>query len=178
MKKLTLLLFLIIPLLSFSQDEAKLPFDQDGRVVYSNVIEQTATKNELYLRAKEWFARTFKSSQDVIQFDDKETGKIIGKGFSSGSFRGQLGVTVPTDVYFTMSVATKDNKYKYEISAITAKFQAGNKLTIEEANEWVVKKKSGKAAAARLIVFLDGKANDLIKDLTDFMKQKSKMDEF
>lgn len=37
------------------------------------------SKDELYLRAHSWMARTFVSSKDVIQMSDKDAGRIIGK---------------------------------------------------------------------------------------------------
>lgn len=51
---------------------------------------------------------TFKSSKDVIQSSDKASGTIYAKGmFSMSEFDA---------VYFSMNIAIKDGKYKYEIT--------------------------------------------------------------
>jgi hypothetical protein len=83
MKKLVFLTLLLFALKSYAQDEVTLPVDSSGNTVYTEVINLDSTsKNDLYLRAKEWFAKTYKSSQSVIQMDDKEGGVISGKALT------------------------------------------------------------------------------------------------
>ena len=44
------------------------------------VIEvPNVSKNDLYIKVNEWFVKNFTSAESVIQFQDKEEGKIIGK---------------------------------------------------------------------------------------------------
>jgi len=50
-------------------------------------------------------AKSFKSSKQVIQYQDKDEGIIVGKGF--------IGITYtlfPMDTWFTMTIEIKDNK--------------------------------------------------------------------
>lgn len=72
--------------------------------IYSGVItlDSTYTKSILYSNGLSFFANTFKSSNDVIQMKDSESGKIIGKGIADNR-----------DVKITISC--KDGKYKYDI---------------------------------------------------------------
>lgn len=87
-------------------------------VIYSEVIQvDSVSKNELYSRAKIWFVKTYKSSKDVLQLDDKEDGKIIGKAvmkyvpsFLSGSSATKGYIN------YTISVFVKEGRYKYEIT--------------------------------------------------------------
>jgi hypothetical protein len=37
------------------------------------------SKNTLYIKANAWFVETFNSAESVIEFQDKESGSIIGK---------------------------------------------------------------------------------------------------
>lgn len=95
------------------------PRDATGKIVYTEVIEMpNMTKDILYSRAYEWFAKTFNSAQNVIQMQDKENGKIVGKGsFGDINITANLGlVTIEGKVNFTISVYLKDGKYKYEIT--------------------------------------------------------------
>lgn len=84
------------------------------QVCYTEVIRKDSiSKNELYNRALSWFANTFKSSKDVIQMQDKESGKIIGKG----SFECSLGFLFPSlDIKMTIIIMVKDGRYKYVIN--------------------------------------------------------------
>lgn len=120
MKKL-LFLLCIIPILSFAQkrgaEKIILPIDSaTNMITYQEVVKvEGATKDELYVRAREWFARSFKSSKSVIQMEDKEAGKIIGKGSSSGLYTVLMS-TVPYKLDFTVSITVKEGRYRYEIS--------------------------------------------------------------
>lgn len=53
----------------------------ERRTVERIVTVDGATKQEIFLRTLEWFAYTFKSSKDVIDLKDQESGKIIAKGY-------------------------------------------------------------------------------------------------
>lgn len=94
-----------------------LPLDEKtGKITFTEVVtvdDSTATKDQLYSRAREWFARTFKSSQNVLQMDDKELGKLIGKG--NFSIIPGLYLT-DSRVDFTLSIYLKDGRYKYELT--------------------------------------------------------------
>lgn len=72
------------------------------------------SKNDLYVKANEWMAKTFTSAKDVIQMQDKEAGKIIGKG----SFGIPLieAPSVIEYVKFTISIDVKGEKYRCIIS--------------------------------------------------------------
>lgn len=73
MKVLTVLLLFHSSLL-FAQNvdnNVSLPL-QDGKITYSEIVNvDSATKNQLYSRAKEWISKSFKSSKNVIQLDEK-----------------------------------------------------------------------------------------------------------
>jgi hypothetical protein len=121
MKNSIILLFIILGCLIetpiYSQDI--FPIDKEtGEIVYSGVVNVDSTNSkELYVRAHEWFANTFKSAKDVIQLDDKEAGKIVGKGFYDAgipkSYGGIIHSPLIGSVNFTVEIQTKDGKYKY-----------------------------------------------------------------
>lgn len=47
---------------------------------YERIIETPGqTKDEIYIKANSWFVETFNSAESVIEFQDKEAGKIMGK---------------------------------------------------------------------------------------------------
>ncbi len=74
------------------------------------------SKDELFQRARSWFNDAFKSSKDVLQIQDKETGELSGKGNISGTmafkaFGSHLSSIL---VSFSMKILVKDGRYKYE----------------------------------------------------------------
>jgi hypothetical protein len=46
---------------------------------FEKIIDMNNSKDELYIKTNEWFVETFNSAESVIEFQDKEAGKIIGK---------------------------------------------------------------------------------------------------
>ena len=161
--------------------EVNLPIDTtNGVVTYAEIIKlENAPKNELYLRGKEWFARTFVSANDVIQLDDRETGKIIGKGFTKSSYKGAMGVVVLVDISYTISLVVKENRYRYEITSLSATHLAGNKITANECLDWINSKKAGKSMVLRLMQSFDDVANGLSFSLKKAMVNAAKSkDEF
>lgn len=120
MKKSLLIILLLLPTAMQAQS-IQIPVDSATRKIdYQGVVKADGlTKDELYTRAREWFAKTFNSAKDVIQMDDKSAGKIIGKGAANGSYFYLL-TTIRFTLYYTVSITVKDGRYRYEITDIEA----------------------------------------------------------
>tara|TARA_B100000795_G_C22590085_1_gene357127 strand:- start:45 stop:566 length:522 start_codon:yes stop_codon:yes gene_type:complete len=109
MKKYILFLFLAFALTSaFSQSETKFNLHPEtGEIYYSEVINiEGKSKNDLFVSARTWFANTFVSSKNVIQYSDKKEGIIIGKG----NFKVKNG-----RVNFTVKISSREGRFKYEL---------------------------------------------------------------
>lgn len=108
MKNVILFFIVLLPTMVFSQEPLS----------YSEVIEvSNVDKNELYIRGREWFNENFKSVNDVLQINDKETGELVGKAYFQVACVYELmgkSVKVPAGVFFQISIWVKDGKYKYE----------------------------------------------------------------
>jgi hypothetical protein len=120
MKKLTILFSIIVltSLNTFSQNK-KFPIDsRTGKITYAEVVNVDSVSSKvLYLRAKEWFVHSFNSAQNVIQLDDKESGKIIGKGLFNVR-TVTLGDHDAGNVKFTIEIQVKDGRYKFIITDV------------------------------------------------------------
>ena len=105
-----------------------------NKITYSEIIylDNSSNKQDLFLRAREWFAKTFNSSNNVIQMQDKEDGILIGKG-SMEVFLKALGMTSGGNYFnFTISMHFKDGRYKYEITDFTYSNASNLKNTFAE----------------------------------------------
>jgi len=112
------LLTIIIIMFAIDASAQTWPIDKEtNKFTFTEVINvDSATKNDLYLRAREWFAKTYNNSKEVIQVDDKDAGKIYGRGAIS-VFVTQIGI--PHDnglVYYDISINVKDGRYKYTLT--------------------------------------------------------------
>tara|TARA_B100000401_G_scaffold396766_1_gene306477 strand:+ start:220 stop:768 length:549 start_codon:yes stop_codon:yes gene_type:complete len=173
MKKLLFVLALIfITQQVLSQD---FPINEKtGKVSFENIIKvDDVSKSDLYLRANEWFAKTFNSANSVIQMQDKEAGKIIGKGnitayghyknFESGIWK------------FTVSFTAKEGRFRYVISDIyheTGGYEnvkgAGGDIKNEKpaCGKWYLTKGQWNKIKARAYTQFQDIANDLEESMT------------
>src|SRR5665647_853674 len=178
MKKL-IAIMLFLPLFSFSQQ-------------YSDVVEiSNKTSDQLYSTAKEWFALTFKSSNDVIQLDNPAEKKIIGKRVQQVEYIVSK-IPVFMNVYFTLTVQFKDNRYKYDILSTEIKSSGGKDYTYDElklistekglaeyyklmgVKPWMIGKKGFQENLQNnqlLIVLVEKKLHDIVDNLTVYLKK-------
>lgn len=76
---------------------------------YEKVYTTSLPKNVVFSKGLEWIAKTFKSAKAVIEFQDKDAGKIIGNGITN-ILVGPMRVSIP--IYFTMTLEAKEGKYR------------------------------------------------------------------
>jgi len=140
-------LFLIIVSLNVKAQDSSLPIDETTKLIsYTEVItvNDSASKNELFSRAKSCFVHLFKNSKNVIQNEDKDSGIIIGKG-NIKAYAKALGMTSDAGfVNFTITIACKDGRYKYTITDFVhegtgSNMPSGGNLENESVRIWTNK---------------------------------------
>ena len=113
MKTILLSSFLMLSSIVFAQE---LPINEKtGKVSYEGIVKvEGSSATDLYIKANEWFAMTFNSANNVIQMQDKDAGKIIGKGAIEVEKSGY-----PNGVFdFTIKFTAKEGRYRYVITDI------------------------------------------------------------
>jgi hypothetical protein len=149
---------------------------KDGRVNYTAVIEMPNTsKDELYNRAKLWFVKTFKDSKEVLQIDDKENGKIVGKG-NSKIYWNYSGLAAPTEVslWQLFDISIKENKIRIIITDINCKyFVTSTAYTISSfmnvsIEEWATKKNGKIIRPENTTKFFESVDKDIQSTLNSF----------
>lgn len=115
-----IVIFVLLTVSNSSFGQSALPFPTvDGKVNFSEVVPvEGADKDELYARAKIWFANSFNSSNHVIQLDDKENGVVLGKG--------KIVEQDPNGKKtweFTVKIQLREGRYKAEFYDISYKFE-------------------------------------------------------
>lgn len=93
---------------------------------YAEVVQvEGKSSTELYSLGKQWFVNTFNSANAVLQMDNPELGKLIGKGitniydaYQTGGI-GNIPVSVNYKLSYTVNLSVKEGRYKYSIENIT-----------------------------------------------------------
>lgn len=176
MKRLLLLTLLLMPGVLLAQ-QISMPIDSASNLIsYQEVVSvEGASKDELYIRATEWFAKTFKSAQDVIQMDDKSAGKVIGKGSAKNYYTVLMS---PVEYYlnYTISITTKEGRYRYEISPFDLRSASSSTtVPLEQYNDWYIKGRGlGYGQAKKIIPHADTFAKGLAKSIKEALQQPAK----
>ena len=107
--------------------------DENGKGVIDKIHSLKAGKDTLFLWAKEWVYRTYKSGDAVIQMEDKEAGVLICKGRTQPVIVKNTGTRVEAGTFvYDFKVSVKPEKYRIQINNIT--YQRGVLIVKEGAD--------------------------------------------
>jgi hypothetical protein len=84
---------------------------EDSKKMERIIDVPNLSKDALYIKVNSWFVENFNSAESVIEFQDKEAGKIIGKYEHSYTYHLNLWYARQT-----VSVDIKDNRIRFIIS--------------------------------------------------------------
>jgi hypothetical protein len=123
---------------------------------------ENLNKNQLFDKATEWIALTYNSAQDVIQYSNKESGKIICKGAFPTNLFLKSG-----SINHTLTLEFKDGRYKQTYSNFSYFSTGSGKIAFESKNlgfkKKIFKETNNKIKLATLSLkeyMLNGKSND------------------
>lgn len=188
MKKLILLSLILVSSICYAEiiPTPQLPIDSTTNLItYSGVVkvDSLLTKSMLFSKAREWFAKTYKSAKNVIQLEDSENGKIVGKALMQ-VYHKALGSNYDSGfINYTISIFVKDGRYKYEISNFYHTGQyVGNGKRIDDYGpcEGMINTKlkvmgiSYQPTFNYYLLQLDNNIHSLIMSLNDAMISKQK----
>lgn len=182
MNKVLFSLFLILTIPSFGQEEKLfdiLPM-KNGKVTYTGIVTvDSINKIKLYNNVKKWFIEQYRSAKDVIQLDDKENGEVIGKGFFETNWQYTFVDERKVNVWHTVKIYLKDNKFKYEITNFTLKYYVEGSMysagkNVEEAIENFGKDRERNTK--KYFAQVDAEVTSIISSLLNFMKAPPKDD--
>lgn len=155
-----------------------LPIDKEtGKITFTEVVEldEKLTQDEVYSKAREWFAKAYNSSNNAIQMDDRENGKIVGKALME-VYHKSLGTMHPSgQISYTISIYMKDGRYKYEITDLYHTSNGSSSGISGGPCEGMINTKEKTMGMSHQKFYnqylnqMNTNIQDLTKDLTEFM---------
>ncbi|MGX7666031.1 DUF4468 domain-containing protein [Flavobacterium pedocola] len=140
MKKIFLALLTVISFSALAQ-QAKFdfPLNENGQIIFTEVVPaEGKTKADLFTNSKMFFVNTYKVTQDKLK-QNAETSSVTDTQYSIMTVKIN-GSDVKVKLFYTISIMSKDGKYKYEIKNI---------LTKTEVSETPLEKLFDKTAAEK-----------------------------
>lgn len=185
MKRILLLLLVCLPFLGVAQKGAPvLPIDKEtGRIIYTEVVpvDSATTQQELFSRGREWFAKAYKNSNKVIQLEDKENGKLLGKALMQ-VYDKTLGISHESGyMNYTIALYMKNGRYKYEITNFhhTGQYSGQSRIPDFGVAEGMINTKKKVMGVSYQKTFntclsqMDSNMKDLISELKTHMAKSS-----
>jgi hypothetical protein len=92
----------------------------DGAHQFQEIVkvDSSLKKDQLYKNAKTYFMDVFTGAKDAFQYDDKQEGRMIGKGFMQVSDYKSIFPAVAVlkwELFYNLEITCKDGKYKYRL---------------------------------------------------------------
>lgn len=145
--------------------------DNPPMTEYQRIVEIPNVKQDLiYEGSRQWVAKSFKSANSVIQYQDKSTGSIIGKGNMPFTCTGWTCANgLPYSLDFTFKVDAKDNKARVSFSDLNIHQSAGYSALlgpVNESNRKVVTEEEKTKVKSVLDTTIDSLADDVKKTAT------------
>lgn len=82
------------------------------------------SKDEIFTKLNKWIALNYRSANDVLQLNDKESGVIIVRGiYSNGSW---------VDVLHTLQMDVKENKVRIKIGSMYCNYGRSEEYTMKK----------------------------------------------
>jgi len=162
MKKI--LLVLVIGILATSCfTKNKIPEVQEEPQIEIIIDSLGLTKDEIYSKVNSWFVENFNSAESVIEYQDKDAGRIMGKyvyDYSTGmGYKGWVRQTIVIDMKDNkIRVSIKDPYYRTNGNAMWGSNGAVREYTPVTDNDDLKEAKE--------------KWNILVLSLKDYLKQK------
>ena len=110
MKKLILILMVGNFFMGCMPPKLAVPLTKE-QMSHQIIFNTDKSKDEVFDVSLEWMAKTFVSSKAVIEYKDKPSGKIIGKGYLT-MILDAMGMSVPIQYHFTLSIEIKEGRYR------------------------------------------------------------------
>ncbi|WNI34664.1 DUF4468 domain-containing protein [Chryseobacterium sp. SG20098] len=169
-------IFFVLVLISTMSSAQKLEFQ--------SIDSLNAKKEILFSGAKSWVSNTFNSSKSVIDMDDKDSGRIIGKAFLQDSKQHRcMSYYEISSVSFKFTIDVKDNKYRIVLSDFNhlGKQVSAGSLDSDQAPAgfgFGCGKKNAQRVYDEIKLNVKDQSEKLFKDFRDKMVEAVKKDDF
>ena len=144
----------LVGLLFISSCASLMPPPEEMKTYEAIINLENMSKDEIFVKSNSWFVEHFVSAESVIQYSDKDAGKIMGKYVLT-----EYLALVPHHFKSLMSIDIKDHKVRVVFK--DAQIKVGNGYGWAEANQ------------LRYFEILQPKWKALAKDLEEYLKNDS-----
>jgi len=113
-------LFVLFALNVTAQEKLEFPLNENGQIIFSEVVPaEGKAKQDLFTNSKMFFVNTYKVTQEKLK-QNPEAFSVTDNQYSIMTVK-MNGGDVKVKLFYTITIQSKDNKYKYEIKNIFTK---------------------------------------------------------
>ena len=182
-------LFVIsILLMSFGIMAQGLKENDSGDFIYQKIQQSQLSSDDIYLKLRQWFVETYKSSEAVLEIEDGENGVLMGKGTSNINIVDRFGGNTTKDIDYTLKIEIKEARFRITFSDIyyvDAPYSGNNYQRIITPAETLIKnehlfKRNGKLRKfnASLKSGAEEQFDALTKKMKDYLQNSVSSDDW
>ena len=174
MKKIFLLLLFISFGIQAQQAKFDFPLNENGQIIFTEVVAADGkAKTDLFTNSKMFFVNTYKVTQDKLKINS-EASSVTDSQYYIMTVKIN-GSDVKVKLYYTISILSKDNKYKYEIKNILTKTEVSETPLEKLFDKTATEKAAQKPKAMETLTAYYGAINAEIENIkTNIKKEMSK----
>jgi hypothetical protein len=94
---------------------------------YQVVSESEVEPTVIYQKLNQWMVENYRSSEDVIELQDKDAGLLMGKGIGTINIINRFGSQAQKDIRYTFKIEIKEYRYRMTYTDV---------LYIDEPNQY------------------------------------------
>lgn len=128
---LALSLLLLTP--PMSAEAKQPPLTEEERTIIQVFAAEDASKEAIFQAAKMWIAENFKSAKSVIEYEDADSGTIVGNGSIAYPCTGGWTCRVRAEswrVTFTMKVEAKNGRFRLSFTNVLMSYPPYNNMGV------------------------------------------------
>lgn len=171
MKKIFFFLLLTSLTIKAQQGKFDFPLNENGQIIFTEVVPaEGKPKQDLFANSKMFFVNTYKTTQDKLKVST-ETSSVTNTQYSIMTVKVN-GSDVKVKLFYTISILSKDNKYKYEIKNILTKTEVSETPLEKMFDKIAAEKAAQKPKAMETLTAYYGAINAEIETIKSNIKKE------
>lgn len=125
--------FLLLLTPPISTEAKQPPLTEDERTIIQVFDAEGASKEAIFQASKMWIAENFKSAKAVIEFEDADSGTIVGNGAIAYPCTGGWTCRMRAEswkVTFTMKLEAKDGRFRLSFTNVLMSYPPYNNMGV------------------------------------------------
>ncbi|WP_313806842.1 DUF4468 domain-containing protein, partial [Flavobacterium sp.] len=171
MKKILFFLLFASTAMMAQQAKFDFPLNENGQIIFSEVVSVDGkSKADLFTNSKMFFVNTYKVTVDKLKINN-DAPSTTDTQYSIMNVKIN-GSDVKVKLYYTLTIASKEGKYKYDIKNLITKTEVSETPVEKLFDKVAVEKAAQKPKAMEVLTAYYGAINAEVENIKSNIKKE------